>query len=128
VPKKAIPVTYQCKQRFEQATARIATTAKAILITLKIGDIKMNLYLLHPLLRTLSLIIYTTRQKSIYTSGGREHAQKEEIATAMTCASLCEMLTVVSLTPALEAAAFASPWSYENMLAKTRSVRGRADQ
>jgi hypothetical protein len=33
--------------------------------------------------------------------------QKDEMATAMTCASLWLMLTVVDLTPALSAAAFA---------------------
>jgi hypothetical protein len=35
--------------------------------------------------------------------------QKDEIATAMTCASLWLILTVVDLTPALSAAALASP-------------------
>ena len=42
---------------------------------------------------------------------GGDGAQNDEIATAMTCASLWLILTVVLLTPALSAAALASPVS-----------------
>jgi hypothetical protein len=39
------------------------------------------------------------------------------MATAMTCASLWLMETVVDLTPEFSAAALASPWSCERVLA-----------